>query len=223
MTAARLKGWKGAELIFVNRSESGAQALADLHGGRVIPFKEFQARSCDFDALVSGASVSEFLLTPKDFQHLSQGATSRLLLDLGVPQNMDPAVGELNGFDYLDVLGLGRKVEASRREIELLIRRVRPLLRDGLQSFREKLFQKALAPVANQMRASVEARAEMEVDRWLKRHLGHLEDQDQDLVHQLGKRVASQSVQIPLAALRRTLRELPLGEELIGSIETVSS
>lgn len=34
MTAARLKGWHGAELTFVNRTKETAEALAELHGGR---------------------------------------------------------------------------------------------------------------------------------------------------------------------------------------------
>lgn len=217
MTAARLKGWHGAELTFVNRTKESAEALADLHGGRAFSLQEFQASPCDFDALVSAASVREFLLTPADLQHFATSDRPRLLLDLGVPQNVDPAFGEMAGYDYFDVIELGRRVEASRREIELLVRQIRPLMREGLQTFRTKLFQKALAPVANELRKGVEARAELEVARWLKRHLAHLPEEDRDLVEKLGKRVANQSVQVPLTALRRSLRELPLGEELIGS------
>ncbi len=217
MTAARLKGWHGAELTFVNRTKETAEALAELHGGRALSLAEYQAAPIDFDAMVSAASVREFILQPADLQHFGESAQSRLLLDLGVPQNLDPAFGELAGFEYLDVIELGHRVEASRREIELLVRQIRPLMREGLQTFRSKLFQKALAPVANELRKGVEARAEQEVGRWLKCHLSHLPVEDRNLVEQLGRRVANQSVQVPLTALRRSLRDLPLGEELIGS------
>ncbi|NQU48041.1 MAG: hypothetical protein HQ519_05295 [Planctomycetes bacterium] len=217
MTAARLKGWHGADLTFVNRTKKSAQALADLHGGRALSLEEFQASPCDFDALVAAASVHDFLLTSGDLDHLGKTDCDRLLLDLGVPQNIDPAFGKMDGFEYLDVIELGRRVEASRREIELLVRQIRPLIRNGLQAFREKLFQKALAPVANELRKGVEARAELEVERWLKNHLSHLPMEDRDLVEQLGRRVANQSVQVPLTALRRSLRDLPMGEELICS------
>jgi len=223
MTAARLKGWHGAELTFVNRTKKTAEALADLHGGRAFSLEEFQASPCDFDALVSAASVREFLLAPADLQHFAASQRPRLILDLGVPQNVDPAFGEMAEYDYFDVIELGHRVEASRREIELLVRQIRPLMRKGLQTFRDKLFQKALAPVANELRKGVEARAEQEVERWLKRHLSHLPLEDRNLVEQLGRRVANQSVQVPLTALRRSLRDLPLGEELIGSFGSANA
>jgi glutamyl-tRNA reductase len=214
-TASRLKGWKGAEVLFVNRTLAAAKALAEQHGGTAISLQEFLAQPADFDAMVAAVAARTPVLQVENLQHLPKVENPRLLLDLGIPQNLSPAFAQQPDFRYLDVIELGRRVEASRREIELLHRQVRPLLRHGLSTFREKLFQKALAPVAHQLRASVEQRAEFEVQRWLAGHLAHLNREDQDLVERLARRVASQSVQIPLTALRRTLRDLPMGQDLL--------
>jgi glutamyl-tRNA reductase len=214
-TASRLKGWKGAELLFVNRTLAAAEALAEQHGGQALSLQEYLAKPADFDAMVAAVAARTPVLQVSDLAHLPTDQSPRLMLDLGIPQNLDSAFAKQTGFRYLDVIELGRRVEASRREIEMLHRQVRPLLRQGLSSFREKLFQKALAPVAHQLRASVEQRAEFEVQRWMAGNLAHLNHQDRDLVEQLARRVASQSVQIPLTALRRTLRDLPMGQDLL--------
>jgi hypothetical protein len=46
-------------------------------------------------------------------------------------------------------------------------------------------------------------------------HLSHLSQEDSQLFLAFAKRLAEQTVQVPLIALRQTLRELPMGEALL--------
>ncbi len=218
ITAARLKGWKGAELIFVNRTAEAAHTLAQLHGGEALSLEDFRQAPVDFDAMVIATGAKLPVLAPQDLASLPERAEARLLLDLGVPQDLDPSFGLTQGWDYVDVFKLGKEVEANEREVEMIGRGVRPILRRGLQNFREKVFQRAIAPLASQLRSSVEERADVEMGRALAGGLSHLSAEDRDVVARLCQRVAAQSVQIPLWALRKSLRDLPLGDALIGHL-----
>jgi glutamyl-tRNA reductase len=139
----------------------------------------------------------------------------RLVLDLGVPADTEPAIAELPGFTRLDVLEVGRRVEENQQVAEKLGREVRPFLREGSLSFREKIFRRNLGPIAQKLRESVEERAKNEVDRWLVTRLAHLSEEDSQLFVAFAKRLAEQTVQVPLIALRQSLRELPMGDALL--------
>lgn len=217
-TAARLKGWQGVELHFVNRTLAGAQALAAAHGGTCESLAAFQAAPRDFDALVAATGATEPVVTAAQLAALPAAARPRLLLDLGVPADIEPALGQDPRFERYDVMELGSHAEAGRREAELLVRRARPVLRAAIAQLREKLFQKDLGPVAQQLRQSVEARAAAELRRFLAGPLAHLAPEDRAVVEQLVARLAAQTVQVPLVAMRSSLRELPLGEDVLRNL-----
>ena len=214
-TAARLKGWHQVELHFVNRTLAGAQALAEVHGGSFQSLSAFQAGCPDFDALVAATGSNEPVVTAGHLARLPQPRRPRLMLDLGVPPDIDPALGEHEHFERYDVMELGNQAEAGRREAELLVRDARPVLRAAISQLREKLFQKDLGPVAQQLRESVNVRAEAEMRRFLDGPLSHLAEEDRAVVEQLVARLAAQTVQVPLSAMRKSLRELPLGEDVL--------
>jgi glutamyl-tRNA reductase len=214
-TAARLKGWKDVDLLFVNRTLSSAQALAEVHGGRAQGLADFQAAPADFDALVAATGADEPVVTAAQLAALPAPARPRLLLDLGVPADIEPALGEHPDHERFDVMELGNQAEAGRREAELLVREARPVLRRAIAQLREKLFQKDLGPVAQQLRQSVDARAEAELRRFLDGPLAHLAEEDRVVVEQLAARLAAQTVQVPLSAMRKSLRDLPLGDEVL--------
>ena len=65
------------------------------------------------------------------------------------------------------------------------------------------------------MRQSVEERARGEAGRWAKTKLAHLSAEDMALFEAFAVRLADLTVQVPLVALRNTLRELPMGDLIL--------
>ncbi|MCH2112264.1 MAG: hypothetical protein MK213_05340 [Planctomycetes bacterium] len=218
ITASRIKHWEGVELTFVNRTVEKAKALASLHGGTAQSLAEFQAHPSGFDALVVATSSSTPLLNMAHLGGLPEVARPRLLLDLGVPANLDPALGDEAGFQRLDVLELGARAKVGRAEAENLARQARPALRDSLAAFRERLLQRDLGPVAEQMRREVEKRAQAELARFLKGSLSHLSEEDRDAVERLIARVSEKTVQVPLTRMRKSLRQLPMSQDLLAHL-----
>lgn len=213
--AARLAGWNGIELHFVNRTGAKAEELAKQFGGTWQELDQFQVWPKDFDYMVTATASTEPVVSASLCESLPPQERERLVLDLGVPADTEPAIAELPGFTRLDVLEVGRRVEENQQVAEKLGREVRPFLREGSLSFREKIFRRNLGPIAQKLRESVEERAKNEVDRWLVTRLAHLSEEDSQLFVAFAKRLAEQTVQVPLIALRQSLRELPMGDALL--------
>ena len=213
--APRLSGWENAELHFVNRTEATGRALAEQYGGTCQSLADFQANPVDFDCLATATAADDPLITDAQFDALPEPARPRLILDLGVPADTDPRLGLRPDVRRYDVLEIGARAEDGRREAELVQRKVRPFLRDATVRFREKIFRRNLNPIAERLRKSVHARAQQEAEKWLTGPMAHLPEAEQELVRRMVDRLAEQTVQVPLVALRKTLRELPLGDLLL--------
>lgn len=218
--AARICGWNKVALHFVNRTVASAEKLARAFGGTWQSLEEFQTNPHDFDHLVTATAAPDFILDASLMQSLPQQDQPRLILDLGVPADSDPAIAALPGFERLDVLEVGARAEANEEVGQALRRRVRPMLREGGLHFREKIFRRHLSPIANKLRSSVEERARNEAARWAKTRLAHLDAEDLALFEQFALRLADQTVQVPLVALRKTLREMPMGELILQRLRT---
>lgn len=215
LLANRVSAWNQVELHFVNRSAEKAAALASRHGGSSQCLESFRKQVRPFDILVAATGAGEPVLHVEHLAPAAGASKASLLIDLGVPADIDPRCGQVPGLERHDVLAIGRAVKQHQESAETIKRQVRPYLREATLSFREKIFRRHLTPIAQSMREAVEARAKLEADRWEETRLQHLSEEDRALFHAFARRLAEQTVQVPLVGLRKALRELPMGEVLI--------
>ena len=212
--AARLKNRKGIDLHFVNRTLLHAEALAAFHGGSAESLAGFQEQAGEFDALVAATAAPHAVILAEHLAHLPPRPSPRLILDLGMPADVEPAIAEQLGWERNDVIELGRRAAAGRREAELMARAVRPHLRDALQRLRNKFLDRDLSPACQRMRGQVEERSHAELSRWLRGPLRHLGEDDREAVVRLVDRLAQQVSQVPILAMRQLARELPVSAEI---------
>ncbi len=213
--AKRLASWNKIQLHFINRTEAKAQQLAQSFGGTWQSLESFQKNPQDFDHLVTATAALRPIISVTMLESLPAQSEQRMVLDLGVPADTERAIEKMAGFERLDVLEVGARAEANQEMGRVLRRKVRPILREGSLHFREKIFRRHLSPVASQLRESIQQRALQEARKWARTRLTHLAPEDVALFEQFALRLADQTVQVPLVALRNTLRELPMGELLL--------
>ena len=90
-------------LYVANRSREKAEEFAQQYNGKVIEWGEWDAALKLPDVIVSAVGVQEPLLTKPLIERAMAGRGNRslFLMDLGLPRNIDPAVGSLyNTFLY---------------------------------------------------------------------------------------------------------------------------
>ena len=95
----------------VNRSFSRAQALAVCHGATAVAWEDLSFHLREADLIISSVAAPSYVLTREQIAAAMPMPDRRLLclIDLGVPRNIEPAVGELEGvyvFDIDDLQGL---------------------------------------------------------------------------------------------------------------------
>jgi glutamyl-tRNA reductase len=104
-------------LVFCNRTDEKASHLADKCKANFIAYDKLPESVNDADIVIVSTSSENYTVDPSFFT----GIKSRLVLDLSVPQNVDPAVANIPGIELMNVdeisAILDRTIDRRKAEI----------------------------------------------------------------------------------------------------------
>jgi glutamyl-tRNA reductase len=113
-----------ADIVVASRTEVHARRLAEQYDGRAVPLTEVQEALRDADVLVSCTGATGVVLPLAVVAGArASGASSPLaIVDLALPHDVDPAVGELPGVTLLDLVRLAEVVNRDEAGDVLAVR-----------------------------------------------------------------------------------------------------
>ncbi len=89
----------GAKVFLTNRTDEKASELAQLYNATFVPYEKLAAACDSADIIITSSAADSYTVLPSFFTI----DKPRLILDLSVPQNVDPAVKELPATTLLNV------------------------------------------------------------------------------------------------------------------------
>jgi glutamyl-tRNA reductase len=163
------------ELVVANRTPAGGAALARELGGRAVPLGRVEEELAAADLVVAATAGS----TPTVGAATVAAALARrsgtagplVVLDLGVPRDVDPGVRGLPRVVLADLDGLRAVLEteeAPRREVE----RVRGLIAEETAAFMGGRREARLAPTIRALRSRAELARQQELAKAATRLAG---------------------------------------------------
>jgi glutamyl-tRNA reductase len=190
-------------LLIVNRSLPPAEELAASVTGEPLLLEDFRARPPVLGALVLAAGGGAALLERGELERVRSAARAApLLVDFGVPPNVDPTAARQVA---LPRVGMDELIEAARSQrLEQLMRLapVRAAIDERLAHLRTELALRALGPQLAQLRGTFERLAAEEVSRALARGLRTLDERQRAQLERLAHTLAHRLAHLPLAGLR---------------------
>ena len=193
----------GVPLLVVNRTLQAAEEFAETVAGRALSLDEFRAQPRDVAALVLAAGGGEPVLDTDALSKLTRVTTRLpLIIDFGVPPNVEPEAARLAG---LSRVGMNDLIQAAQeRRLSQLMRMapVRAAIDERLTRLRGDLATRAIGRKLADLRGTFEQIAAEEVDRALAAELRGLDDSQREILQRLGSTVARRLAHLPLAGLR---------------------
>ena len=190
-------------LLIVNRTLATAQELARTVSGEASSLEAFRATPPACLAVVFAAGGGEALLDEAALTRLRVAAgTAPLLIDFGVPPNIDPKLAQRVG---LARVGMDDLIEAAqgRRLGELMrLAPVRAAIDERLAHLRTELATRSFGPQLAHLRGAFEQIAAEEVARALSGELRTLDDGQRGQLERLARTVAHRLAHLPLAGIR---------------------
>jgi glutamyl-tRNA reductase len=202
--AARHLGAEGAELVVVNRSPERAEALAREYGAQARTFEHLAAELTQADVVICSTASPRFVITRELMTGVVKARRHRLMLlvDIAVPRDVDPRVGEMENVFLYDVDQLqsvtSEHLAQRRREAEVAERIIGSEV-DDFESWRRTL---VLTPTITALRARFRAIVAAEVERGTRR-LSGLSDEDRRTLDRMVDAIVNKLLHHPLTELRR--------------------
>ena len=191
-------------LLIVNRTLQAAQELATVVGGAALTLDSFRAQPPPLCALVLAAGGGEPVLEESALARLADrtGGVPPLLIDFGVPPNVDPVAAQQAGIARVGMDDLIEAAQGQRLAQLMRLAPVRAAIDEQLARLRTELATRALGPRLADLRGSFEQIAAEEVARALRHGLRTLDERQREQVERLARTVALRLAHLPLAGLR---------------------
>jgi glutamyl-tRNA reductase len=202
LVAANLTARGAARLAVANRDSGRAAALAARFGGRAIAWDDLARAADEADVVVSSTAAPGFVITAAD---LTPGRR-RMLIDLAVPRDVDPAAAEVAGTTIVDLDGLETAV---RRTLELRrgeSGRARAIVAEQAAEFRRWLAALEVVPAIRQLRAFAEQIRRDELAR-MDGRWENLSDADRERLDQLTQSMLNKLLHRPTVRLKELAAE----------------
>ncbi len=194
---------RGAKHIeVVNRTFERAQALC-ARGGQAYPWEELAARLPKADVVVSATASTEPVIR-KDEVHRAvaqRRGQPLFFLDLGIPRNVDPQVGDLDNAFLYAVDDLQEIAERNRQERQREIVPAMAILEEELEDFLAWFGSLAVVPTITALRRKFEAIRAAEFDAALEK-LSHIPPQDRERIRLMAQSMVRSLLRRPTEALK---------------------
>lgn len=201
--AIALSGAGVREIVVANRSPARANELATRVGGRAIGLEQVRDALVEADLLLASTGSGDVLLERAEIESAMarRGGRALLIVDIAVPRNVDPGVGQVFGVTLLDIDGLkafaAQSLEQRRQEID----KVRTIITEELDKFRLERSAREVAPLISSMRARAEELRAAEVERFRSR-FGGLDPHEREAVDALTRALVNKLLHDPTVRIK---------------------
>jgi glutamyl-tRNA reductase len=207
--AARLAKRRNLDLVFANRTAARAEVLAAQVGGRAVPLAGFLAAPPRAAVVIAAVSVREPLLDRPVLERLAAAApgTPPILLDLGMPANVDGAAARALGFPLFGMDDLKTRGDANRRLLELELAAAARVLDEEVEEFRSAMLERTLAPVLAAWRGRARRTLDEGLQRLFSSEEGRWNEDERERIERWAGTLVDRLASLPAMGMRKMAAE----------------
>jgi glutamyl-tRNA reductase len=220
-----LAGHDVAQVVVANRTAERASALAARVGGTGVGLTGLPEALAAADVVLvsTGASLPVLgadVVVPAAHERAgAPGRPSLVVVDLGVPRNVDPAVAAVPGVELLDMDDLTAHAERAMAGRRAELAAAQEIVRQEVERYRAEERARGAAPVVAALRSRIEEIRLAE----LERHRGRRADLDDRQWHEVEavvRDVLAKLLHKPTVAVKEAAGT-PRGERLVEALRTL--
>ncbi|MGI9032549.1 MAG: glutamyl-tRNA reductase [Acidimicrobiales bacterium] len=206
------------DLVVVNRTWERAVGLAARVGARPVAFEDLPRALADADLLLSSTGAPGVVVEEADLAALAGRSVDRplMVVDLGMPRNVDPAIGELPGVTLLDLGDLRGFIDTGLDKRRQEVVKVEALVAEELSRYTAGVAAREVVPTVTSLRHQAEAVRQGELERHRARLAG-LDPRQQEAVESLSRAIVAKLLHEPTVRLKAAAGS-PKGERLSGAL-----
>ena len=191
------------EVTVVNRNPDRAAELARRWRGRAVDWDRLPDALTTADLVISTTAAPEPVVTLAQFERIEPSRSDRPLfvLDLAVPRDFDPAIGDRPGVYLYSIDDLRETCERNRRQRDKELPAALRIIEHETVRFLGDLHHRCTGPIIQQLKQGWEKPKEEELRRLLNK-LPQLDEHARDEIREAFDRLVNKLLHPPLESLR---------------------
>jgi len=200
--AVALAGAGAGRVLVANRTPGRAAALAARIGGEPVPLVDLPERLAEADVLLTSTGSRAPVLERPDVEPILGGRDRPLLIvDIAVPRDVDPGVGDVPGVTLLDMDDLRRFAALGVAERRREVTAVETILNAEIDRYLGATSAREVAPMIVALRERAESVRTTELDR-LKGRYDDLDPRQLELVEAVTRGLVAKLLHQPTVVLK---------------------
>jgi len=202
----------GGRLLFVNRTFSKAEDLADEFGGEAMPLDAFLQSPCAVDAIVSATASVEPIFDGSFMDRLASHGRRVVCIDLAVPRDFSlDFVGD-DRVSLVDIPALKAKSQGSLRQKFVEAGKANEIVRNAVNKYLSNQIEVSLKPIFHDTYRETLEMAEKALGDLFTKKVTSLGQEDREAVLRVVTKLIGQSTFGPVRRLSQQMVEK--GQEL---------
>ena len=220
-TIKYLREQGAVHVTVVNRHVERAELLARRWQGQAAPWERLWESLAVADLVISTTGAPTTLVSLPEFLRIEPARNGRLLLilDLAVPRDFDPAIGDRPGVRLFSVDDLKAACDRNRRARDDEIPAAMLIVEEETEEFLSELRHRAIAPTILRLQQGWHAPKEAELER-LFHKVPHLSEQARHTIRHSFDRLLGKLMHPPLESLRVQSRA-GVPTDLLEAVDTL--
>jgi glutamyl-tRNA reductase len=215
LTAKHLHA-NGAERILVtNRTHERAIELATKFQGKAVLFENLYDELVNVDIVISSTGSAEMVLTKEQVQKALHKRKARplFMIDIAVPRDLDPGIGDLTNVFLNDIDDLEAIVESNLSERSQEIVKIEGMIREEILSYEQWFKTLGVSPIIQALQHKSSLIHEETMDSLLNK-IPDLDDREIKIIRKLTKSIVNQMLRDPILRIKEMSGERHADEAL---------
>ncbi|WHY55313.1 glutamyl-tRNA reductase [Peribacillus simplex] len=206
----------GADSITViNRTFQKAVDLAGRFNGTAKQLQELQCALVDTDILITSTGSKDLLVTKEMMSFVNKLRKGRpiFMVDIAVPRDLDPTLGELENVFLYDIDDLEGIVQANIEERKKAAEKIELMIEAEIVDFNQWINLLGVVPVISSLREK-SLTIQKETMESIERKLPHLSERDKKVLNKHTKSIINQMLKDPILYAKELADEPNAKEQL---------
>lgn len=205
LSARHLVHAGAARVLIANRTQETAERLAQEFGGKAIDLSQLSDHLGEADIVICSTGAPDYVVTASIARAALEKRRNRpaFFIDISVPRNIEPTVGELPNTFLFDIDDLEAVISSNIREREREAERAELIVNSEIMQFQQALRALDIGPTIGALRQKLQEIAKLELARQRAR-LGPLTKEQEAAIETLLVATVNKISHPVLSQLRRS-------------------
>jgi glutamyl-tRNA reductase len=203
LTAEYLHKQEVTQVIVANRSHQRAVELAARFDGKAVPFDGIDQHLPQCDIVIASTSAPHYVIEPAQVERALQARRMRslFLIDLAVPRNIDPAIGQVENAYLYNVDDLQSVAESNLELRQTEARAAEEIVSREVEAFRRRLVSQDAVPTIVELQGRLEEIRAAELEKCLRK-LGPITAEQRQAIEMMTAQMINKVLHYPILELK---------------------